>query len=227
MTMRFAAAALLWFAATAALAQGTAVQRVCPLDGERFSYQDPPPLKSRETYLDQRPVDPTGTWPHAKCPTSGLVLYKSSFSESEIAKLRDFVRSEQYQAMSKVHATHYLEALLRRQLGESPYAVAWALVQATWEVSSDPVRYKQYAEEALALYDSIPLDSLKEIRFRILKRMISGELARRLGRFDSARERFLEMRDSAELAKPFYQRIVELQLKLVRARDSGPHRIPY
>jgi uncharacterized protein YigA (DUF484 family) len=57
--------------------------------------------------------------------------------------------------------------------------------------------------------------------------MISVELARRLERFDSARERLLEMRDEAELSKPFFQRIVELQLKLVRARDSRPHRIPY
>lgn len=224
--MRFALAALFWLAATAGFAQGTVVQRICPFDGERFAYLDPPPLASREVYLDQRPVDPSGTWAHAKCPSSGFVLYKSSFTEAELAKLRDFVLSEQYRTMSKAHATHYLEAALRKHLGEPPYAVAWALVQATWEVAEDPARYRQYAQEALALYDSIPLESLKEIRYRILKRMISGELARRLGQFDSARERFLEMRDAAELAKPFYQRIVELQLKLVRAGDSRPHRIP-
>lgn len=225
--MRIAFSFLLCLSASAAFAQAAPVQRVCPIDGASFAWQGPPPLASRQTYLDQRPVDPSYPWPHAKCPDNGFVLYKSSFSQAEITKLRAFVLSDRYQSLSKTHTTHYLEAVLRRHLGESSYAVAWALVQASWQTAADPVRYKQYAGEALALYDSISLEKLPEIRHRILKRMISGELARRLGRFESARERFLEMRDSAELSKPFYQRIVELQLKLVRARDSRSHRIPY
>lgn len=200
---------------------------ICPIGGERFAYKPPPPLASRETYLDQRPVDPAAPWPHAKCPGNGFVIYKSNFSDAEIAKLRDFVLSEQYRALSAAHTTHYLEAVLRRQLGESSYAVAWALVQASWQAWEDPSRYQKYADAALSAYDAIPLESLPEIRHRILKRMISGELARRLGRFESARDRFLEMRDNAELSKPFFQRIVELQLKLVRAGDTRPHRIPY
>jgi len=200
---------------------------ICPIGGERFSFRDPPPLTSRETYLDQRPVDPAAPWRHAKCPGNGFVVYKSRFEDAEIAALRPFVLSDEYRALSARHTTHYLEAVLRRRLGESQYAIAWALVQASWEAAADPARYRQYAGEALAAYDSIPIDSLAEIRHRILKRMISAELARRLGRFDSARERLLEMRDSAELAKPFFQRIVELQLKLVRAKDTRPHKIPY
>jgi hypothetical protein len=199
----------------------------CPIGGERFSFQDPPPLQSHETYLDQRPTDPAHPWPHAKCPGNGFVVYKSSFSSAELARLSAIVASEKYRALAAAHTTHYLEAVLRRELGDSPYAVAWALVQASWEASGDPARYKQYAGEALAAYDSIPLNALPEIRHRILKRMLSAELARRLGQFDSARDRLLEMRDAAELSKPFFQRIVELQLKLVRAKDTGEHRVPY
>jgi hypothetical protein len=173
-----------------------------------------------------KPVDATAPWPHPKCPGNGFVLYKRDFTDAEIAKLREFVLSSHYRSMSETHSTRYLEAVLRRHLGEPPYDVGWSLVQASWEVQSNPVRYRQHAEEALATYDAIPLQNLPDIRQRIVKRMISGELARRLGRFESARERFLEMRDSAELAKPFYQRIVELQLKLVRAKDTRSHPIP-
>ena len=219
--------ALLLAGATVAHAQGATVEAVCPIDGERFKYQTAPQRTTNETYLDQRPVDPAFPWPYAKCPTSGFVIYRNNFPRSRIAKLQDFVKTDEYQRAAKIHTTHYLEALMRRQLGDSPYAIAYALLQASWEVSADPARYKQYAGEALAAYDAIPLDSLPEIRERIFKQLISGELARRLGAFDSAEERFLKMRDSAELSKPFFQKIVELQLRLVRAKDSSPQRIPY
>jgi len=214
--------------AAAALAQGAVVPVVCPVDGNVFQFQLPPPATSRETYLDMRPVEPaTAPWPHPKCPGNGFVLYKQTFSQSEIAELREFVFSDRYRSMVDVHSTRYLEAALRRHMGESRYAVAWSLVQATWEVSSDPVRYKQYAEEALAAYDAIPLDALRESRHRVLKQMVSGELARRLGRFESARERFLGMRDNPEFSTRFLQRIIELQLKLIKSGDTGTHRTPY
>jgi hypothetical protein len=215
-------------AATGALAQGAPVQVVCPIDGSVFEFQPPPPATSRETYLDMRPVETApDTWPHPKCPGNGFVLYKRRFSEDEIAHLREFVLSEQYRSIKDVHSTKYLEAMLRRRMGDSPYEVAWALMRATWDVSSDPARYKQYAEEALAAYDAIPYEALRENRHRVLKGMVSGELARRLGRFESARERFLEFRDKPEFGTPFLQRIIALQLRLIKARDTASHRIPY
>ena len=226
--MRVIIACLLFLAGMAtASAQVESVRRTCPIDGGGFLYQPAPPLTSRQTYLDQKPVDPNTPWPHAKCPGNGFVLYKSNFTDEEITKLRKFVLSDQYRGMIDSHSTHYLEAVLRKHLGDPPYAVAWSLVQASWQVSADPARYKQYAEEALALYDTIKFDALPDIRHRILKRMLSGELARRLGRFDSARERFLEMRDNGEMRTSFLQRIIDFQLKLVRAKDTGSHRIPY
>ena len=219
--------ALLLAGIPAALAQGKTVEVVCPIDGERFKYQLAPERSTNETYLDQRSVDPALPWPYAKCPTSGFVIYRSNFPRGRIARLQQYVKTDEYRQLAKVHTTRYLEAVMRRYLNDSPYAVAYALLQATWEAWGNPALYKQYAGEALAAYDAIALETLPEIRQRILKRMISVELARRLGQFDSARERLLAMRDSAELSTPFLQRIVELQLKLVRAKDSGPHKIPY
>jgi hypothetical protein len=219
--------ALLLACAGTARAQGATVEAICPIDGERFRYETPPKRASSETYLDQRPVDPAFPWPYAKCPTSGFVVYLSNFPKNRLSRLQEYVKTDEYQRAAKVHTTHYLEALMRRQMGDSPYSVAYALLQASWEVAGEPERYKQYAGEALAAYDAIPLESLPQIRERIFKRLISGELARRLGRFDSAESRFLAMRDAAELSKLFFQKIVELQLKLVRARDSSPQRIPY
>ena len=225
--IRVRALAALLALGAAAPALADKVSLACPIGGERFSYETPPPLASRETYLDQRPVDRNAPWPLAKCPGNGFVIYRENLPAGRLDKLRAFVKTDEYQQLSKSHTTRYLEAAMRRHLGDSPYAIAWSLLQASWEATDDPARYKQYATEALAAYDSIPLESLPRIRQRIFKRMISAELARRLGQFDSALDRLLEMRDNAELSKPFFQSIVELQLKLVRAKDSGPHRIPY
>jgi hypothetical protein len=126
---RLVALCAAWAFLTPALAQKVSV--VCPLDGERFGHEAPSPLTSRETYLDQRPVDAWAPWPHAKCPASGFVVYKSEFTAAELAKLRPIVASDKYRALAATHTTHYLEAVLRRELGETPYAVAWALVQAS------------------------------------------------------------------------------------------------
>jgi hypothetical protein len=220
------AGALLAAVGGAAFAQGAPRQAVCPIDGKTFTYMALDTKPSGRLYLDMKRADSFFPWPHAKCPGNGFVIYKSTLTSAEIEKLRPFVLSDEYRALSEAHSTRYLEAVLRKRLGEPPYDVAWALVQATWEAAPDPERYRQYAEEALATYDAIPLESLTNIRFRNLKRMMSGELARRLGKFDSARERFLEMRDNAELSSPSYQRIVEYQLRLIRASDSRPRPIP-
>jgi hypothetical protein len=221
-----AACAILALLPAAALAQGVPTQRVCPIDGKTFTYMALDVKPSNRLYLDMKRADSFYPWPHPKCPGNGFVIYKNDLTSAEIEKLRSFVLSEEYRALGEVHTTRYLEAVLRKRLGEPAYDVAWALVQATWEVESNADRYRQYAGEALATYDSIPMESLTNIRFRNLKRMMSGELARRLGQFDSARDRFLEMRDNAELSSPNYQRIVEYQLKLIRAKDSRPRPIP-
>lgn len=226
--MRVVASCLLFLASLAtASAQGVPVKQICPIDGKPFQYQARPGPASREAFLDMKSVDSTEPWPHAKCPENGFVMYKGKFSADEITKLREFVLSDAYRALAKTHSTRYLEAALRKQLGEAPYDVAWSLVQATWEVASDPARYRQYAEEALATYEGIKLEALPEAKHRVLKQMISGELERRLGLFDKAKDRFFGMRDSAEFTGKFMQRIIELQLKLIRAKDSRSHKIPY
>lgn len=226
--IRIVAACLLVLAlAATASAQGVAVRRICPIDGKSFQYQARPAPASREAFLDMKSVDSTEPWPHAKCPENGFVMYKSSFSSDEISKLREFVLSDAYRSLVETHSTRYLEAALRKHLGEAPYDVAWSLVQATWEVASDPARYKQYAEEALATYEGIKIESLREARHRVLKQMISGELERRLGLFDKARDRFFGMRDGAEFATKFLQRVIDLQLKLIRAKDTSSQRMPY
>lgn len=212
---------------TWALAQGSTVDRTCPIDGKRFQYQTAPASVYRELYLDMKPVDPSiSSWPLPKCPDNGFVMYKDKFSESKIRKFRKFVISEPYRSLTNTHGTHYLAAVLMKRVEEPPYDVAWSLVRASWEAANDPARYQQYAEEALAAYEALPEGRLLPRRERVVREMMSGELERRLRRFDAAKKRFSGIRDEAEFTTPVLQRVIQLQLKLVSAKDSGIHRMP-
>src|SRR5262245_40847526 len=107
----------------------SAAEVVCPINGKPFSSSAAPHDPSRGRELDMKPVAAYRTpWPLPRCPENGFVVYKNeSFSEAELAKLRPFVASEQYQSMTKAHTVYYLAAMLRREAGEPTYDVAWSL----------------------------------------------------------------------------------------------------
>lgn len=224
--LRLVTLVLLLAGASAAVAQKTTV--ACPIDGTSFNYESPPsdPIRGRD--LDMKPVASYPTpWPLPKCPASGFVVYKHDrFSEAELAKLRPFVASERYQAMVRIHTSYYLAAMLRREAGDPAYDVAWSLAQATWEVSDDPARYKAYAQEALAAFNSLHDDSQLDRRQHVLREMISGELERRLGMFGAAEKRFRRIRDEAEFATPQLQHVIEFQLRLIGRKEASTRRMP-
>lgn len=219
--------ALMFAAVSGASAQGTSVTLICPIDGKRFQYQSPPTTPLGGRYLDMKPLGPANVpWPFPQCPDNSFVIFKKEFTESEIGKLREFVASDRYRSMIGAHTNYYLAAVLRREAGEPPYDVAWSLAQATWEVSANPVRYKQYAEEALAAFDALPKGRFLDRQQNVVREMLSGELERRLARFDSAEKRFRRIRDEAEFVTPQLQHVIELQLKLIDKKDTGSHQMP-
>ena len=113
-----------------------------------------------------------------------------------------------------------------RRVEEPLYDIAWFLVRASWEAGTDAARYRQYAKEALDAYEALPEGMNLPRRQRIVREMISGELERRLGLFEAANKRFRGIRDEAEFTTPILQRVIQLQLKLIGAKDSGVHRMP-
>ncbi len=222
MIRSLAALALHLALAASAAAAGTVV---CPIDGRTFGYSEPPTDPIRGRYLDMKPIASYATpWPLPQCPDNGFVIYRAdAFSADKLDKLRAFVASPRYREMLGTHTNYYLAAVLRREAGEPLYDIAWALTQATWE-ASDPDRYRRYAEEALAAYNALPKDL--DRRQNTLREMISGELERRLGLFDTAEKRFRRLRDAAEFTAPQLQHTIELELRLIDKKDSGPYRMP-
>lgn len=95
-------------------------------------------------------------------------------------------------------------------------------------MANEPQNYTRYAREALETLEAykniLGNTSQNEINWIRLE-LIAGELERRLGMFVDAQRRFEKLRQ-IETAKPFYKRIIELQLQLMSSKDSQKHMAP-
>ncbi|MFP5391179.1 MAG: hypothetical protein ACLGI6_06485 [Gammaproteobacteria bacterium] len=188
-------------------------------------------------FLDLKPYGPIAApWPLAKCPANGFVLYKPKFSKAELAKLKPYVASAEYRTLGANHTDYYLAARLARVAGEPAVTIAQLLLRATWEagpqedeqgkVKVDTQRYAQYAGEALDAFKAVlaqPADVPEQWQ---TDQLVALELERRLGRFEEAQARLDALAGRTEFASGTMHTIVELQRKLIAARDNQPKQVP-
>jgi tetratricopeptide (TPR) repeat protein len=202
------------------------VELTCPLDGSRFNVTRPASGTSRGIFLDLKPFGPIiAPWPLARCPSNGFVLYKPHFSDEEIARLRPFVASAEYQALQSHHTTYYLAARLRAYLGETPAQLAWTLLEATWEAEPG-AQYERYATEALRAFQEALAEPYAAPTQWVADQLVAGELERRLGRFEPARQRFLALTAHDAVQAGGVRAILALQLQLIDAQDARPRLAP-
>lgn len=224
-------ATLLLLAASATSAPATAHtsavgEFVCPIDGEEFSQSVTASGTSFGRMLDLKPYGPIAApWALPVCPTTGFVMYRMKFSAEEIAKLKPYVDSHEYWAMRRTEATYYLAAKLQGVLGEADETIAATLLQATWQAEGRD-QYERYAREALMIHRRLLEAAPREDQKRITYELVSGELERRLGMFEQAHQRFERLKPLEAFGTGVFPNIVELQLKLVSAKDTNSHRVP-
>jgi hypothetical protein len=230
LALYFSALTIAIFTSTTPLvADASTVERVevtCPLDGSKFETVLAMSGTSFGQQLDLKPIGPIiSPWPLARCPSNGFVIYKEKFSPKEISRLKKYVASPTYRALRKGNTDYYLAANLMEFMGDNTETVAFALLQATWEVETEPKRYNLYAKEALAKYKQILTNPPTDKKKWATTQLVAGELERRLGQFEEAKRRFLDIRRNSDLKTSPYPEIITLQLKLIAAKDSRPHQI--
>lgn len=197
----------------------------CPLDGEKYKQV----ISISGTYfgimLDFKPFGPiTAPWPLPICPTSGFVVYRDDFKPEEFERLRTFVASPEYVAV-RSETPYYRVAKLQAFLGDARDAIAYSLLQATWEAKS-PDKYARYARETLASYQDLLASAEKNDEDWLNQQLIAGELERRLGLFEEARERFSGLKNLEPFETDVLADIVALQLQLIERKDSTSYRVP-
>jgi hypothetical protein len=197
---------------------------ICPIGGEKFSMQMAASGTSFGTGLDLKPYGAiVAPWPLAKCPKNGLVLFKQ-FSKADVAVLAPFIDTQEYQKLQKTQTHYYVAAQLAKRIGLSRQEVSSLLLQATWEAETSE-QYAKYAMEASIVYNEI-LGELSPGQEQWLRtQLLLGEFERRMGLFDAAEKRFLELQNKAR-KNSFFSKIISYQLGLIAKHDAQPQAIP-
>jgi hypothetical protein len=76
------------------------------------------------------------------------------------------------------------------------------------------------------VYRTVLKKPVRDEKRWVSQELVAGELERRLGIFDAARERFERLRDLDSFKQGTYADIVELQLQLIEARDTRARQVP-
>jgi hypothetical protein len=203
-----------------------ATDMICPIDGVKFEAYLSHSHTIAGRYLDLKPYGAVAApQPVAKCPTSGFLVWKESFTEDELASLRDFLKTDTWHKLKERHTDYYLIAKLQEHVGYSQSHVRFTLLQATWETKSK-YQYKLYATKALNAYNTALTEQYTVPERRLNDQFVAGELERRLRRFGHAQIRFTSLENDSDVEPSRFHAILDLQLKLINAKNSRPHKIP-
>lgn len=201
------------------------VEIVCPIDGKRFTQALAMSGTQFGLMLDLRPTGAIAApWPLPVCPDNQFVIYRKDFAEDDIAKLRRFVASPEYAALS-TETTYYRAARLEALLGGSDELVADLLLNATWQART-PDEYTRYASDALSAHRAVLSRVGGDRNERADRELVAGELERRLGYFREAQARFERLQKTKEFKKGIRADMVRLQLRLIQDKDTSPHQVP-
>lgn len=205
----------------------TDVDYTCPLCHTTFkasSYVSNSRLGMR---LDLKPVGQIAApWSFPKCPKCHFIVYDQELSDKDQELLQKFVNSKDYKDIAGDNASYFLLARLYETVGMDNYEIAHAYLKASWQVDKDRVKSGKYLEASLAKFQSFLSSRNKGISSQyIMAEMLSGEIERRLGKFDQALSRFSRIQKSSEFSGGNVTAIIEHQLELIAARDAEPHEI--
>jgi hypothetical protein len=197
---------------------------ICPYDGIKFTAVLQASGSSWGKMLDFRPYGAIeAPWPIASCPTNGFVFLKSHYDEAELERLKPLVLSADYQAL-KQEATYYRAAWLKARTGAPSIEVFWTLLQATWQASGEPEKYRRYATELL---QRLPPDIAQEADAdrKIALELIRIELLRRTGRFAET-EPLLDDLENRVPERSLQSEMLLYQRDLIGQGDIAEHEIP-
>jgi hypothetical protein len=137
------------------------------------------------------------------------------------------VLSPEYQNLAKDNTSYFLLAKIFEYLGETDWLIANSYLQATWQVEDKPEKEKQYLDLTLQHLNKFLSTGNKEgDRAWETGQMLAGEMERRLGRFDEAKKRFLDLSKLSGFKQGVNAAVVNYQLDLISKKDTGVHDLP-
>jgi len=176
--------------------------------------------------LDLKPLGPIAApWSVPKCPNCHFIVYTNDLKDSEKKDLLKLINSDEYRNISKDNSTYFLLAKIYETVGMDDLEIAHTYLRASWQVENDGAKCPKYLEASYARFAAFLASSKEKSSKYIQAELVSGEIERRLGKFDQALSRFTRLQKQPEFAAQRLAAIIDLQLELINSKDSGPHEI--
>jgi hypothetical protein len=216
-------------AATPAPAPTPVYHNVCPICGTSFPGTAPYKGVAWGMRLDLRMYgqiqDPA---PAPLCPKCRFVIYKTTYEETELSRLRPYVNSAEYRGIDQRNVSYYYLARLREKsmvkMQNGDYDIAHAFLQAAWQAEDlgDSGLTRQYLEKALYYTERYAKTAAKTDAYYTTVKILAAELLRRLGRFPEAEAAIERVEGGAEFQAAYLQRIIAAEKALIAVEDPRP-----
>jgi len=177
--------------------------------------------------LDLKPLGPIAApWSVPKCPTCHFIVFQNELKDSEKKALLQLVNSKEYRDIAQDNSTYFLLAKVYETIGMNNLEIAHTYLKASWQVENDSQKYPRYLEASLAKFAAFLASNKEKSTSYIQAELVSGEIERRLGKFDQALSRFNRLKTLPDFTGPKHiASIIALQIELIDSKDSGPHEI--
>jgi hypothetical protein len=203
------------------------VDVTCPLCHTTFKSMSDMPGRRLGMRLDLKPMGP-GAAPASlhKCPNCHFIVYSKDLKEGDKRKLLKLINSREYRHISVDNPTYYLLAKIYETMGKDDLEIAHAYLRASWQVEHDSGKCAKYLEASYAKFGAFLSSNKDKSTPHIMAELVSGEIERRLGRFDQALSRFSRLQKQPEFSGAKHlTAIINYQLELIAAKDIEPHEI--
>ena len=210
------------------------VEKTCPLCAEVFEYELDMSGTQFGMRLDLKPLGPTAAPQRIPvCPRCHFVLYDDEIPAEELAKCREIVQGDAYQKQSG-RASYYLLGLLFEGLEKDPLDLGHIFLKASWQEEVDEKKLKDDLEHSLRHFEAFLKELLKTKPTPLIEdeedneyetaQLLKGEILRRLGRFDEARNYLAGLQTIKPFqGETFLGNLVRFGISLCDKKDSKPH----
>ena len=206
------------------------VEVPCPLGGANARGVEIMSQTIMDRYLDGEPIGHHGEPnPPPECPDNGFLVYKDSFSNRELSQIRDYIFSEQYQALRHQSVpTFYRLAKTFEALDVPIIDYYHYYLLALWEIpDGQNTLYRRYAREAIPIYQQALKDWHQGSNIwpgeKAEAHMALAELYRRTENFGLARKHLERVIENNTDLKFIHYTFIDYLDQLIEKKDSNPH----
>jgi hypothetical protein len=198
----------------------------CPLDSTTFEARIQSSYFLSGQMLDLEPLGAIiAPSPLPVCPRDHFVIYADSIPAAELAVLKPFVLSPEFQDQANNNSPYFLLATMFERLDAEPSTIGYMYLQASWEVAGDPGKHREYIKKSLAALLSADAGQGLEEGDSLGLEILRAELERQLGAFPQAHARLQRVLAAREPPGDL-ARIAQYEIDLIAQQDSLRHERP-